>query len=77
MKVKMLISMLVAGFLATSIGYAAANDNVGSDSNGTPSPAVSGANDTGEMGGMSGTNGMSGAAGVSGTADTTTTDEDY
>lgn len=74
MKVKMLISMLVAGFLATSIGYAAGEDNVGTDSNNGTS-SMSG---MGEMGAMSGMSGMGDTQNDnSATQDTTTSDEDY
>jgi len=56
MKVKTLISVMLAGLLATGVGFAAADDNVGTDT--SNSTATSGAtnstpsaNDTGEMGG--------------------------
>lgn len=82
MKVKMLISMLVAGFLATSIGYAAGEDNAATDSStamsgsaGMSGSSMSGSSTmsgTGEMGTMSGTQNDNSA-----TQDTTTSDEDY
>lgn len=50
MKVKTLISIMIAGLLATGIGYAAVDDNAGTDSNSTLIGTNN--NDAGEMGGM-------------------------